>query len=256
MAIELDYPTSRYTTTQTQSFRRAPMGEFGEPIDDFDKAWGTLANDGFFKLVGVSKALTDQFGALYSIYEKWRDAQTNLIGVQVPAAQSANFAAAQKIYGAAVAAGAKPEGPQKSGPVRTISTTEASKGGLPAVITGSTGRIFLVLGAALALLLWEPWEQPRRQQVFAGLGRRRRSLGDLNGMWEIRKKETVRKGPAYVVYHGPSNLPASHVLTHSKAREIVKALDERFPNLDPSDSGTLREAGQLIDSMGGFKSRW
>lgn len=171
MTIDLESLGPSYTTTQTASFRRAPMGELGvaadyvpsSQIDALDTAWVALANEGFFKLVNVPKNLNDSFNAIWNAYTKWRDTQVDIVKNTATgfAAQQTALAQAKSIYAQATAAGAKPEAKV----VPKVSTVTFA----PEVVTAGTGAVLVALGLAFVLLTW----QPRRRSggaVMAGLG--------------------------------------------------------------------------------------
>lgn len=129
MTIQLEAPTSRYTTTQTQTQRLAPLGSFAAAgdvpkaqIETLDQLWSDLVDKvnalpggGIPKtFYGVAKDLNSRFQALYDGYNKWWSTLDTVVragNVTAPgfAAQQAAFNTAKEIYIEALAAiAAKP----------------------------------------------------------------------------------------------------------------------------------------------------
>lgn len=162
MAIELEYPTVRFTTTQTQSFRRAPMAGLGDVFDDIQDQWNALGAK-FYGLVGVDAATTKAFDALIEKFGTWVDASVQKGSRVVTQAQVDGLAQALKLYNAALAAGAKPGKPLM---VKTgTGKTTALPGG--DTLFGATGVMAVVLGLAALLFVL-----PRRggRPALSGLG--------------------------------------------------------------------------------------
>jgi hypothetical protein len=197
MAIDLEDIGSRYTTTATASFRRAPLGGFGvvpnyvpsSQIDALDAAWDDLTNGshsknnlevkapqvGFFQLVNVPKNLNDSFNTIWKAYTSWRDTQVDIVKNTAPgfAAQQTALGQAKSIYAQAVAAGAKPE---------AVAIAKVSKQTFtPEAVTAGTGAVLVALGLAFVLITWQP---------------RRRSGGAMAGI--ERTPEQLSKAQKYV----------------------------------------------------------
>jgi hypothetical protein len=261
MAIDLEDIGSRYTTTATASFRRAPLGGLGvvpnyvpsSQIDALDAAWDDLTNGshsknnleikapqvGFFQLVNVPKNLNDSFNAIWKAYTSWRDTQVDIVKNTAPgfAAQQTALGQAKSIYAQAVAAGAKPE---------AVAIAKVSKQTFtPEAVTAGTGAVLVALGLAFVLITW----QPRRRSGGAMTG--------LDGVWSINKHAHVKRGPRYTVYHEPSGLAASKRLTHKQAKELMRALEERFPNFDPSaGQSEIKKVAEFVRELGARPGRF
>ena len=189
MTIELQAPTSRYTTTQTATQRLAPLGGFGaaadyvtrSQIDNLDSNWSSL-DQSFYRLSPVSKALTDAYENLHKLYADWRDTKVDLINSRAPnlADQLKNLEQAKGIYSAAVAAGAKLQA-QVTGKVQTIV--------VPETITAGNASVFVILGLAALLFVWPTREEKSSTALamFPNTRRRRgRGFGALKVGQEVR----------------------------------------------------------------------
>jgi hypothetical protein len=226
MAIDLEDIGSRYTTTATASFRRAPLGGLGvvpnyvpsSQIDALDAAWDDLTNGshsknnlevkapqvGFFQLVNVPKNLNDSFNTIWKAYTSWRDTQVDIVKNTAPgfAAQQTALGQAKSIYAQAVAAGAKPEAASVAKISKQTFTPEA--------VTAGTGAILVALGLAFVLITW----QPRRKQdgVMAGVEEKRK-----------RKQRTVHL-----------EFPTGHTFTRFRVQ--ASAAPEKFGH--PAEDGS------------------
>lgn len=211
MAIDLEDIGSRYTTTATASFRRAPLGELGvaadyvpsSQIDALDKAWTALANEGFFKLLNVPKNLNDSFNAIWKAYTDWRDTKVDIVKNTAPgfAAQQAALSQAKSIYAQAVAAGAKPE---------ATSIAKVSKQTFaPEVVTAGTGAVLIALGLAFVLLTWQP---------------RRKGDGQMAGLGEGKAPKKKRVRFTVRVLEKISKPPTNEALIASDLRVTVPSV--------------------------------
>jgi hypothetical protein len=213
----------RYVTTQTQSFKRAPMGELGvspdyvpyAQVEALDKAWINLANEKFFKLINVPKTLTAQFNALYDTYEKWRDNQVDIVRELAPgfAGQQKTFAQAQSIYTAGVAAGGVPE--------KYVASKISAVKFEPTLVTAGTGAVLIVLGLAFVLLTTPPHRR-RMKPTMAGLGQ------------SGRKPKVVN-----IVF------PSGHSFT--RFRVFAKNWPEKFGHLAEDGSGWVLPDRRYLD---------